>query len=105
VDDWAEGSGSIDAHALGGNAGDGGSGGGGASLLGAVMDATLPGTSGADGGSATGGSGGGGQAGLDGADGQVMVWGSWFTTAGFDYTPDPAFAMEFYGGVECFVEL
>jgi hypothetical protein len=52
-----------------------------------------------------GGAGGGGQSGLTGEVGQVLVWGSWLYEISFDHSADPAFAMEFYGGVECFVEL
>ncbi|MEC8191829.1 MAG: hypothetical protein VX127_03805 [Myxococcota bacterium] len=105
ADEWAAGSGSIDAHALGGAGGIGGTGGAGASLTGVGGFTTAPGMDGASGGADVGGSGGGGQTGLPGTPGQVLVWGSWYTTATFDYSPDPAFAMEFYGGVECFVEL
>ena len=105
ADDWSTGSASIDAHADGGFGGSGGTGGAGSGLGGGWMSVTAPGSDGALGVSQTGGSGGGGQGGLDGADGEVHVWGSWFATPSFPYEPDPAFAMEFYGGVECFLEL
>ena len=39
-----------------------------------------------------------------GAAGNVYVWGSWITTATFAYIADPVYAMDFYGGVECFLE-
>ncbi len=105
ADEWSSGSSSIDAHARGGEGGIGGAGGAGASLVGPLGLSAGPGEDGVSGGADVGGSGGGGQSGIAGASGQVLVWGSWFASATFDYRPDPAFAMEFYGGVECFVEL
>lgn len=105
VDEWSSGSSSIDASARGGGGGEGGSGGAGASLVGPLGLTASPGEDGVSGGIDVGGSGGGGQMGIAGSEGQVLVWGSWYATATFDYSPDPAFAMEFYGGVECFVEL
>jgi len=105
ADEWSSGSSSIDAHARGGEGGIGGAGGAGASLAGPLGLSAGPGEDGVSGGADVGGSGGGGQSGIDGVNGQVLVWGSWYASATFDYSPDPAFAMEFYGGVECFVEL
>jgi hypothetical protein len=105
ADEWGTGSSNIDAHADGGFGGSGGTGGAGSGLGGGWMSVTAPGADGALGVSQTGGSGGGGQDGLDGAAGEVHVWGSWFATPTFPYVPDPAYAMEFYGGVECFLEL
>ena len=63
------------------------------------------GEDGEDGSAGSGGGGGGGQSGLSGASGNVYVWGSWLTTATFSYIADPVYAMDFYGGVECFLEL
>ena len=66
---------------------------------------TEPGEDGQDGLTGSGGSGGGGQGGAEGAAGNVYVWGSWATTTTFGYIADPVYAMDFYGGVECFLEL
>ena len=100
ADEWAEGADLLDASASGGVGGVGGRGGAGAFMLG-----TEPGEDGQDGLTGSGGSGGGGQGGAVGAAGNVYVWGSWVTTATFAYIADPVYAMDFYGGVECFLEL
>gem|GEM_PF-1943019 len=100
ADEWAAGAELLDATATGGVGGVGGAGG-----AGVFTDNAAPGEDGEDGSLNSGGGGGAGQAGVSGATGNVYVWGSWLTTATFSYSPDPVFAMDFYGGVECFLEL
>jgi hypothetical protein len=100
ADEWSDGSDLLDASATGGAGGTGGSGG-----AGAATSSAGPGEDGEAGSVTSGGGGGGGQSGTSGATGQVYVWGSWVTTATFPYSADPVFAMDFYGGAECFLEL
>ena len=100
ADYWGAGADLLDATASGGAGGRGGYGGSGSGTSRAA-----PGTDGEPGYGSSGGGGGAGQSGPTGEAGQVHVWGSWMSTATFPHRADPVYAMDFYGGAECFLEL
>ncbi|MGB0639001.1 MAG: hypothetical protein ACPGTU_06705 [Myxococcota bacterium] len=105
ADIWGAGADLMDAHATPGAGGSGGEGGNGSCLDGLVVPGGMPDADGVDAPDECAGSGGGGATGASGADGQVHVFGSWSTTATFSYLPDPVYAIDFYGGVDCFIEM